>query len=156
MFDFNSAALKLSALDQGMLEQTGVLRDNPKAPGPLALSCDAVALFICVAQAPPEGFAITRLPKALRSQWRALSLELELYNLVSRERNAQGQEAYLVLTWQGREALDQARFQSQTRPGWGARRHKSIIKATEPHWAEKPQPGLEEKKPSSKRGRLEE
>lgn len=105
----DSSLLKISPLEQGLLTQFGVIRDNPEVPQSSELSEGAVQLFVLIASSGEVGQPISRLPKRLKDNWADLALELEIHNLITRERVTSSKVSHLAITWQGEEALERAK-----------------------------------------------
>lgn len=108
-----STHFPMTALDESLLIQGGVLRPNPNLNEEPPLSSEAVELFVLICLAGEEGAAIRRLPAHLKSKWEEYSLELEIHNLISRERITASHVTHLALTWQGREAMEKEKSAHQ-------------------------------------------
>ncbi len=118
--------LRVSLLEEGMLDSSGILTSNDGCTTAYGLSSESVELFLLVASAGETGLAQSRIPKELRAELNAHLLPLELQSLVAWERDNRGRLAYLVLTWKGEEALNAARTAPSKQSSWAARRKAAV------------------------------
>lgn len=106
--------LKMSLIDESLLDSSGILVGAVGTEIAYGLTASSVQLFLLVAAAGPEGLAKSKLPLSLRADLAAALLPLELQSLVDWERDNRGNQAYIVLTWKGQEAIDAARPYKRT------------------------------------------
>lgn len=105
--------LRVSLIDESMLDATGVLQTNQGCTNAYGLTDESVRLFLLIATAGEEGLPKSRVPKELQAELNAHLMPLELQELVTWERDNRGRLAYLVLTWKGDEAIAAARPRRQ-------------------------------------------
>lgn len=101
--------LPVSLIDESKLDSSGILRGGVGCTAAYGLPEAAVALFLEIAAAGPEGLAKSRVSKGLQPELNAHLIPLELQGLVAWERDNRGRLAYLVLTWKGEEAIAAAK-----------------------------------------------
>lgn len=123
--------LRMSLVEEGMLDGSGVLKSNAGCTSAYGLPEDSVALFLTIAAAGENGIAQTKLPKDLKAKLAEALLPLELDNLVAWERDNRGRQTYLVLTWKGKDALEAARTKPTNTATWAARRKASVTPSGE-------------------------
>ena len=109
-----SEGIKMSLLEEGMLEGAGVLLGGKPAVDSYGLSETSIELFLAVAGAMPEGLTRARVPKRLAKDLDEHLLELELQELVEWLRDGRGRQTRLVLSWKGQETFDAARPRKAT------------------------------------------
>ncbi len=118
--------LKVSLLEEGMLDSSGILTSNDGCAAAYGLSPEAVQIFLLVALAGEGGLPQSKLPKNLREDLKTHLLPLEMQSLVDWERDGRGRPAYLVLTWRGEEALQAARTAPSKPSSWAAKRKAAV------------------------------
>ena len=106
--------LKMSLIDESLLDSSGILVGAAGTASAYGLTEASVQLYLLVAAAGREGLAKSKLPTHLKADLAGALLPLELQNLIDWERDNRGNQAYLVLTWKGQEALDAARPYKRT------------------------------------------
>lgn len=124
----NQEGLRVSLLEEGMLDSAGVLTGNQACTSAYGLPDAAVQLFLLIATAGPEGLAQSKIPKELRDDLSVHLLHLELQELVAWERDNRGRPAYLVLTWKGEETFAAAKTAPCKSASWAARRRASVAR----------------------------
>lgn len=118
--------LRISLIDEAMLDQDGVLTGVAGSSQSYGLPDGSVRLFLLIAGAGELGLLQSKLPKDMKDCLNEHLLPLEMQSLVGWERDNRGRLAYLVLTWKGREALDAARPKPQQKTNIAARRRASV------------------------------
>lgn len=118
--------LRVSLLEEGMLDSSGILTSNDGCAAAYGLSDESIRIFLLIAAAGELGLAQSRIPKDLREELNVHLLPLEMQSLVSWERDNRGRQAYLVLTWKGEEALQAARTAPAKQSSWAAKRKASV------------------------------
>ena len=125
--------LRVSLVEEGMLDGSGVLKSAQGTSAAYGLSDDAVRLFLAVALEGDGGLAQNKLPRDLRAVLDEALLPLELQNLVEWQRDNRGRKAYIVLTWRGKEALEAAKTKPTSMDSWASRRRASVTPAGSEH-----------------------
>jgi hypothetical protein len=118
--------LRISIIEEGMLDSAGILKSNENSKSAYGLSAESVQLFLLIAGAGEDGLPQSKVPKELRAELTEHLLPLELQSLVTWERDNRGRLSYLVLTWQGQEALAAARGPSAKPVSWASRRKAAV------------------------------
>lgn len=119
-----SEGIKMTLLEEGLLDGAGVLRGGRPSVQAYGLPESALELFLTVASAMPHGLPRSRVPKHLSKDLDGHLLPLEVQTLVEWQRDARGRQTHLVLTWKGQDTLDAARPKPAT--SWAARRRSQI------------------------------
>ena len=118
--------LRISIIEEGMLDSSGILKSNENCKSAYGLSAESVQLFLLIAGAGEGGLPQSKVPKELRAQRTEHLLPLELPSLVTGERDNRGRLSYLVLTWQGQDALAAARAPAAKPASWASRRKAAV------------------------------
>jgi hypothetical protein len=121
--------LHISLIEEGMLDSSGILKNNDNCKSSASaygLTDVSVRLFSLIAGAGEGGLPKSRVPKDLRENLSEHLLPLELQSLVAWERDNRGNLAYLVLTWQGEEAIAAARPPATKPATWASRRKAAV------------------------------
>lgn len=119
-----SEGIKMTLLEEGLLESGGVLRGGRPPAESYGLSESSIELFLAIAGAMPEGLSRHRVPKGLSKDLDAHLLPLEIQQLAEWLHDSRGRQTKLVLSWKGQETLDAARPKKHT--SWAARRRSQI------------------------------
>ncbi len=122
----NQEGLRVSLLEEGMLDSAGVLTGNKDCTSAYGMTNESVQLFLLVAAAGKDGLAQSKIPQELRVDLTVHLLHLELQELVAWERDNRGRPAYLVLTWKGEETFEAARTAPCKASSWASRRRASV------------------------------
>lgn len=101
--------MRITLIEETMLDSAGILKDAPGSERSYGLPPESIELFLLVIGAGAEGLHRDKLPKEIRWTVDETVLALELQNLVAWEKDKQGRNAYLVITWRGQEVIDAAR-----------------------------------------------
>lgn len=118
--------LRVTLLDESMLDATGVLRGSAGCAVAYGLPDASVRLFLLIAACGTEGLLRSKLPKDLVADLEVHLIPLEMQELVAWERDGRGRPTYLVLTWKGEEALAAARPRPSTTTGRLAARRRAV------------------------------
>lgn len=120
---------RMSLEEEGRLQSSGVLLGGQIEIQAYGLTEDALALFLAVAGAMPEGLARSRIPRRLAARLTEHLLVLEIQELVQWLRDARGRQTHLVLTWRGQDTFDAAR--PQPRHSTASRRRAALARTVE-------------------------
>lgn len=118
--------LRVSLVEEGMLDGSGVLKGAQGTSATYGLTDKAIHLFLAVAAAGEDGVAQNKLARDLRDNLEEALLPLEMQNLVEWQRDNRGRKAYLVLTWKGKEALEAAKTKPTNTETWANRRRAAV------------------------------